>query len=421
MSDSRRAALPPWFRPPPPAAFPGHALIIGAGIAGAATAAALIRRGWRVTVAERHGHVAAGASGNPAGIHMPRIVAGCSPERDFHAAAFRHGIAELARLGQAVTRQACGVLQLCAGERQVRQRDAALRSGFLPPDMMRPVGPAEASELAGIPIAGTPIDCQSLWFPQGGWIEPGSLCRALLAGAEVRTGIAVTALRHDGKLWHAHDSLEPADAVILANGIDARMFEQSAWLPLSPRRGQISMVRASERSSRQRCVVSHDGYIIRATSGEHVIGATFDHVEDVIPANRQYAVAADDARNLAQLETRFPGLLDPDCVLGGRASLRAMTTDHLPLTGPVPLVGRFVEDFAGLRHGRLERTFGEAVCHPGLWVIAGLGARGLVTAPLAGELLAAQISGGPWPVGAETAAALHPARFLVRDLKRSKI
>jgi tRNA 5-methylaminomethyl-2-thiouridine biosynthesis bifunctional protein len=343
-------------------------------------------------------------------------VAGHSPERDFHAAAFRHGVAELTRLGPAVTRQACGVLQLCTGERQVRQRDAVVRSGFLPPDMMRPVGPAEASELAGIPI-----DCQSLWFPQGGWVEPGSLCRALLAGAEVRTGTAVIALRHDGKLWHADDSLEPADAVILANGVDARMFEQSSWLPLSPRRGQISMVRSSELSSRQRSVVSHDGYIVPATSGEHVIGATFDHIDDVIPATRQHAIADDDVRNLAQLETRFPGLLDPDCVLGGRASLRAMTTDHLPLTGPVPLVERFVEDFASLRHGRLERTFGEAVCYPGLWVIAGLGARGLVTAPLAGELLAAQISGGPWPVAAGTAAALHPARFLVRDLKRSKI
>src|SRR5690349_8345561 len=205
MSDKLRASLPPWFRPPPPAKASGHALIIGGGIAGAAIAAALIRRGWRVTVAERHDRVAAGASGNPAGIHMPRVVAGHSPERDFHAAAFRHGLGELARLGPAVTRQACGVLQLGTGERQVRQHDAALRSGFLPPDMMRPVDPAEASELAGIAI-----DRRSLWFPQGGWVDPGSLCRALLAGAEVRTGVAVTALRHDGKLWHADGSLEPA-------------------------------------------------------------------------------------------------------------------------------------------------------------------------------------------------------------------
>ena len=155
-----RAALPPWFRPPPPAEAPGHALIIGAGIAGAATASALMRRGWRVTVAERHDRVAAEASGNPAGIHMPRVVAGHSPERDFHAAAFRYGLAELARLGPAVARQACGVLQLSTNERQVRQRDAVLRSGVLPPDMMRPVTHWEASELAGIPV-----DCRRPLVP----------------------------------------------------------------------------------------------------------------------------------------------------------------------------------------------------------------------------------------------------------------
>src|SRR4051794_22382909 len=147
MSDSERAALPPWFRPPPPAEAPGHALIIGAGIAGAATAAALMRRGWWVTVAERHDRVAPEASGNPAGIHMPRVVAGHSPERDFHAAAWRFGLGELARLGPAVVREACGVLQLSVNKRQVRQQEAVLRSGVLPPDMMRPVTPAEASEL----------------------------------------------------------------------------------------------------------------------------------------------------------------------------------------------------------------------------------------------------------------------------------
>jgi tRNA 5-methylaminomethyl-2-thiouridine biosynthesis bifunctional protein len=325
-------------------------------------------------------------------------------------------LAELARLGPAVARQACGVLQLSVNERQVRQRDAVLRSGVLPPDMMRPVTRWEASELAGIPV-----DADALWFPQGGWIEPASFCRALLAGADVRTGVRVTTLHHDGRLWHAGEGLGPADVVILANSLDTRAFTQSAWLPLSPRRGQISVVRTSERSASLRCVVSHDGYIIPARDDRHVIGATFDHIEDTIPAADQSADTEDDLRNLAQLAARFPDLLEPDSLIAGRASLRAMTTDHLPLAGPVPVLERFAEDFAGLRQGRLERTFENAVCHPGLWVIAGLGARGLVTAPLTGEFLAAQISGGSWPVGGQVAAALHPARFLVRDLKRARL
>lgn len=417
--------VPPWFKPPPPAAAPGRALVVGGGVAGASAAAALARRGWRVTLAERHGRVAAEASGNPAGIHMPRLVAGRSPERTFHAEAYLHGLRELARLGPAVARSACGVLQLASDDRQAERHDAALRAPVLPAGMVRAVGPDEASGLAGIPVRHG-----ALWFPEGGWIDPVSFARALLDGtAVVRLNTAIADLVHDGRLWHAADAggtaLEPAEAVVLANGLDARAFPQSAWLPLAPRRGQVTMVPATPRSVPLRCVVSCGSYLLPAREGRHLIGATFDPVADRVPAAAQEAEPADDARNLAEAGNLFPGLFEGAGKPVGRASLRAMTADHLPLAGPVVDRDRFVGDFAGLRQGRPERSFPDAVHHPGLWVLAGLGARGLVTAPLAGDLLAAQISGGPWPVETDMAsglmAALHPARFLVRELKRRRL
>ncbi|UEM04796.1 FAD-dependent 5-carboxymethylaminomethyl-2-thiouridine(34) oxidoreductase MnmC [Skermanella rosea] len=415
---------PPWFRPPPPAAAPGRALVVGGGIAGAAAASALARRGWRVTLAERRGQVAAEASGNPAGIHMPRLVAGRSPERTFHAEAYLHGLRELARLGPPVGRSACGVLQLATDHRQAERQEAALRAPILPAGMVRAVGPDEASELAGIPVR-----YGALWFPEAGWVDPASFARALLDGtASVRLDTGIAELVHDGRFWQATGAdgiaLEPADAVVLANSLDARAFPQSAWLPLSPRRGQITVVPATPRSAPLRCVISHGGYLLPARQGGHLVGATFDTVEDRVPASPQEPDAADDARNLAEADALFPGLFEGAGTPAGRASLRAMTADHLPLVGPVVDRDRFVDDFAGLRRGRPERSFPDAVHHPGLWVMAGLGARGLVTAPLAGELLAAQICGGPWPVAADAAgvlmAALHPARFLVRDLKRRR-
>lgn len=59
----------PWLARPPqmPAATEREALIIGAGIAGAATARALALRGWRVCVLEKN-TVASAASGNPAAV-----------------------------------------------------------------------------------------------------------------------------------------------------------------------------------------------------------------------------------------------------------------------------------------------------------------------------------------------------------------
>jgi tRNA 5-methylaminomethyl-2-thiouridine biosynthesis bifunctional protein len=43
-----------------------------------------------------------------------------------------------------------------------------------------------------------------------------------------------------------------------------------------------------------------------------------------------------------------------------------------------------------------------------------LGSRGLTTAALGGELIAAQICGAPWPLEADLADAIDPARFVLR-------
>jgi tRNA 5-methylaminomethyl-2-thiouridine biosynthesis bifunctional protein len=91
------------------------------------------------------------------------------------------------------------------------------------------------------------------------------------------------------------------------------------------------------------------------------------------------------------------------------------------MVGPALRRENFLSDFALLRHGNTRHAYPEPPCHPGLFMAAGFGARGLVTAPFAAELLASQIAGDPWPVERDVAAALHPARFLVRALKQGAL
>lgn len=52
-------------RAPRAAGRPREALVIGAGLAGCATAASLAARGWQVRLLERHAAPAGEASGNP--------------------------------------------------------------------------------------------------------------------------------------------------------------------------------------------------------------------------------------------------------------------------------------------------------------------------------------------------------------------
>ena len=57
----------------------------------------------------------------------------------------------------------------------------------------------------------------------------------------------------------------------------------------------------------------------------------------------------------------------------------------------------------------------------GLYINSGHGSRGLITAPLSGELIAAWLHNEPLPLPRSVAEACHPNRFMLRELIRGKV
>jgi tRNA 5-methylaminomethyl-2-thiouridine biosynthesis bifunctional protein len=157
--------------------------------------------------------------------------------------------------------------------------------------------------------------------------------------------------------------------------------------------------------------VTWGGYCAPTRDGL-AFGATHDRGEDARDVR-----PADHLRNLATLGATLPGLAKgiDDASLQGRASIRAATADHLPIAGPAVDYGGFLASNAGVSPAGTGAT-GHL---PGLWVLGGLGGRGFATAPLLGEHVAAQIVGAPSPLPRDLAAAVHPARFLVRQIRRA--
>lgn len=409
----------PWLQPPPPIAA-DRAVIIGAGLAGSATANALARRGWRVCLLDQNAAPAMAASGNPAAVVMPRAEAQRGAVGQLLLQAYLYALGRLTQQGAAAAAwQPTGVLALALKDQSRRRYQRFIEAYGLPPGVARWLDAADSTALAGVPI-----HREALYYPGGGWLAPAGWCRVLVATGDIETCYGAVAARieriADG--WQVRDPagrrLAAAPVLILANANGAGGFAPTTWLPLVAARGQLSAVPATSASARLRSVVYGKGYLIPAHGGRHIVGATLtarDSNDDLR--------SADDARILRQLRRSLPRLaaeLAPR-LQGTFAAVRATSPDRLPLVGGVPELAAFRSDYKALALGARWRNLGPPRPLPGLYLLTGLGTRGVTLAPLAAELLAALVSGEPTPLPRDLVEALSPARFLFRALQRGRL
>jgi tRNA 5-methylaminomethyl-2-thiouridine biosynthesis bifunctional protein len=410
----------PWFTRPPLPVGARTALVIGAGLAGCATAASLAQRGWQVTLLERHSAIAQEASGNPQGVLYLKLSAHHTTLSRLIVSGFSHTRRLLERLHKGTDWDNCGVLQLAFDDKEA-QRQAQLASAF-PAELLLALDNAAAENKAGIPLP-----AGGLYYPDAGWVHPPALCALLSQHPAIRLQLHQEALelRRAGDSWQAWNGeqlLASASVVVLASAAEIKSFTQTAELPLKRIRGQISRLPATTASRALSTVVCAEGYVAPARQDEHTLGASFDFNSDDLTPN-----SADHASNLQLLEEISPELavqlnaatLDPE-QLQGRAAFRCTSPDYLPIVGPLADAAAFSQAYAVL--SRDARQVPDTPCPwlQGLYVNSGHGSRGLITAPLSGELIAAWLNNEPLPVPADVAQACHPNRFALRTLIRNK-
>lgn len=406
----------PWLSRPAIGSIGKSALIIGAGIAGATTAARLALRGWDITVIERNQAVASEGSGNPAAILYPKLGATEQPDNLFAQQAwlFTLSVLESTVLEPGIWNP-CGVLQLLTPLQE--RRNGRLKDHPWMPQMVTRCDAAEASAHAGVPL-----HHDAFWYPEAGWLDARRFCMQLLDHPNIRVleDIAVSQVIHTKGHWEAVDNdghaVARSPVAILANGLDARAFSVAGFLPLDAVPGQISSVQASKLSAKLKTVVCHDGYISPALSdGMHCLGATFHPSIEQLGETRE-----DHVCNHAQQQDYLPEVMatlpSPD-IWRGRASMRCHSPDHLPIAGPLADVERFRQDYAGLRDGKVIE-YPELATQKGLYANLAHGSRGFSQSLLTAEILASEINGEPAPVSTRVLDALHPMRFAAKDLKR---
>jgi tRNA 5-methylaminomethyl-2-thiouridine biosynthesis bifunctional protein len=388
-----------------------HALILGAGLAGSSVAHRLAERGWRLDVIDAANGPGQGASGNLAGVLRPLPSLDDNRLARITRAGALYGLHHLQRLtaaGRRVAWEACGVLHLARDAvHEARQRQIVEAHRY-PADYLRFVTREQASA-----IANWPVDAGGWWFPHGAWVRPPSLCAANLDGwngAQIRChyGRTVATLEHGTDGWSAIDHtgarIAAAPLVIIANGTGITTIAQTAALPVRSARGQVTHLPALPGSA-PNVVVCRLGYVSPAIDGLRSAGATFS-VDDDETALRD----SDHRDNLARLDFILPGFSKDlaSTAMDGRVGFRPASPDRLPIVGAVPAVS----------HVERGTPLAAVPRQPGLYVVSGFGARGLVWASLAGELLASRLNDEPWPLERELADALDPARLLSRAGRR---
>ncbi|QVW21785.1 bifunctional tRNA (5-methylaminomethyl-2-thiouridine)(34)-methyltransferase MnmD/FAD-dependent 5-carboxymethylaminomethyl-2-thiouridine(34) oxidoreductase MnmC [Pseudomonas hormoni] len=414
------AAAKPWFARPTPLTDERRALVIGAGLAGCATAASLAARGWQVSLLERHDELAQEASGNPQGVLYLKLSAHGTALSQLIVSGFGYTRRVLEQLQRGVDWDGCGVLQLAFNAKEA-ERQAQLVQAF-PEDLLHTLDREQAEARAGIGL-----QWGGLYYPEGGWVHPPALCQRQAKHPDIRilTHHDVLELRRVDGHWQAWDGdtlLSDAPVVVLAGAAEIKRFPYSSELPLKRIRGQITRLPQTRESQSLSTMVCAEGYVAPARLGEHTLGASFDfNNDDLTPT------AAEHAGNLQMLEEISADLLtrlgadklQPEA-LEGRAAFRCTSPDYLPIVGPLADSQAFADAYSALSKDARQTPDIPCPWLDGLYVNSGHGSRGLITAPLSGELLAAWLDNEPLPLPRAVAEACHPNRFALRRLIRGK-
>ncbi|KEA50077.1 FAD-dependent oxidoreductase [Mangrovibacter sp. MFB070] len=399
--------------------------IIGGGIASALLSLALLHRGWDVTLYCADDAPAQGASGNRQGALYPLLNQHDPALAAFFPHAFGFARRLYDRLPAVFAHDWCGVTQLAWNDKST-DKLAKMLDMPLPETLIHAVSKEAMQATCGVETG-----VSGICFPQGGWLCPQTLTHQVIElacqqGLKVHYNQQALSLSHSDTGWDIHFAGGQAaqhSCLVLANGHNITQFEQTAHLPAYPVAGQVSHIPTTPGLGALKQVLCYDGYLtpVDSARGQHCIGASYHRGQSAASYSEE-----DQVHNRQRLVDCLPQAKwaqEVDTSAGdARCGVRCATRDHLPMVGNVPDYAAFMGDYAFNSAEDIVSSQRLLPVHPDLFMLGALGSRGLCSAPLAAEILAAQMSAEPLPSDQETLAAMTPSRLWVRKwLKGRKI
>ena len=378
-----------------------HALIIGAGLAGCAAAYVLAQQGFHCKVFESTSAAANATSGLPVATYRPYLSIGQNVVNDYFCSAFERIVTELKQSNPSIHQQR-GLLQL------IEKTDKWQAGKHWTVETK-----ASASE-----VANNFVKKPALHIKQAGALKPACLCARWIQSScriELFTNSPISAIKKTTDGWlvknNAHTTIGEGQLIVLANGNGVNHLIGQHQFPLTPVRGQISHFTTDRKPPPTTPLLAAKGYAIPTDSGFWA-GATHQR-----NSNCDSITATDDQCNLATLNAIIPGYNPELSAKKSWTGIRCTTPDRLPLVGGIPDAHFYNAAYQDLHHGRKEQSFPSGASLPGLYVLTGFGSRGATQALYAADCLAGVITGTP-TAEQSILSAIHPARFLMRQLRK---
>ncbi len=422
---SEKANNKPWFDYPEFHWNDKHVIIIGGGIAGCQMAWHFCQENWKVTLIERYNQLATEASGNVAGVISPKMTAQQSIGEDFYTHCFRYTLSQLQTLiqqGKTVDYDNCGLLQLTHNTREEKRWESLKKRKFSS-DFLQLLDEDQTSRKAGITIP-----YKASYFPQAAWIEPASFCQALSShpNCNIIFESEALSLKKDNNNWQVLNfdkkEIAKSEVIVICSGKDLINLEQTKFLPILPVAGQTTSATTNDKSHKLRTVIGHEGYLTPAINGQHIFGATFERNQ----SNPKITPEA-DIKNIQQLTKHLPEFsASLSQFKSSHVAVRMTSPDRFPYAGALPDSGFYEKNYHDLHQGKKYKNYPQGQYQKGLFILGGLGSRGLTTSGLCAKMLCDTIVNNPSNSSIELIKNkelqryCHPARFIIKQLKTNR-
>lgn len=398
--------------------------IIGGGVASLFAAWSLLLKGKKVTLYCQDSETAQNASGNLQGAIYPQLSDDDERNIRFYIHSFDYALQRLKALAQHVEFEYAfnGVGLYAYNEKNTQKLHKLIAQDQ--GGLIQWLDATQFSETIGlrVPHGGG-------FIAQGGWLSPQQLVRhgfhyLKTLGLRLELNHQVEQLTYNAPYWQWQHNGQTVQhhTVVIANGHRLKQFSQAEGIPLYPVRGQVSHIPTTDTLSNLNCVLCYDGYLTpKSANSRHCVGAS--HIRDNQEVHFSLEEHQQNFAKLSQNLTACEWLNELDFSENqGKVGIRSAFRDRMPMVGAMPNFAEQTGQYQNLYNQiRRKETIEPAQCFPNLYLIAGLGSRGLTTAPLLGELVASLICREPLPISEEIWQVITTNRSWIRNWVRGRV